>query len=219
VLVLLLALLAGCAGAPRQAPAPVVETPAESAPREPAAPPPDPRRDAVVASAARLLGLRALVTDGRRIGYDCAGVMRAVFLEHGIDLYADVPAAPGVNGVRRIHEHLRRHGHLHAGPRPRRGDLVFFDDTWDFNGDGRANDPLTHVGLVERVGRDGTIIFISRVARGIERYRLNLHHPGVHRDAAGRLLNVYLRRRRPRDRADVHYLAGELWSGFGSRFE
>ena len=58
------------------------------------------------------------------------------------------------------------------------GDLVFFDNTWDYNGDGMANDPLTHVGIVERQEDDGTIVFISRVAGAIERYEAERERSG-----------------------------------------
>lgn len=214
-LLLVLALAAGCSRAPREEPAPIHE-PGISAPT-PA--PRSPLRDALVASATGLLGARAIVTGDRRIGYDCAGVVRAVYLEHGIDLYDDSVDGPAVNGVRRIHAHLRRNGRLHDGPRPLPGDLVFFDDTWDFNGDGRANDHLTHIGLVEKIEADGTVVFISRVARAVERYRMNLAQPDVHRAPGGRVLNDYLRRRRPGDRTDIAYLSGQLFAGFGTRVE
>ena len=85
------------------------------------------------------------------------------------------------------------------------GDLVFFNDTWDFNGDGLVNDPLTHVGIVEAVERDGTIVFISRVAGAIERYRMNVAQPHVHRSADGRVLNDYMRRKHWRDTAQTAY--------------
>ena len=153
------------------------------------------------------------------MGYDCAGVMRAIFSEHGIDLYAGSPAHQRINGIRRIYENVRKHGRFHAGPTAAPGDLVFFNNTWDFNADGRANDPLTHVGLVERTEADGTVLFISRVARAVERYRLNLNHPHRNATATGRPLNDYLRRRRANDRPDVRYLTAELFAGFGTRVE
>ena len=121
------------------------------------------------------------------------------------------------NGVRLIHRHISRHGKFHQGPVVRPGDLVFFDNTWDYNNDGLVNDPLTHVGIVERQEQDGTIIFISRVAGAIERYRMNLALPHVHRTAEGRLLNDYIRRKDFDDPANTAYLTGELFAGFGSR--
>jgi hypothetical protein len=172
---------------------------------------------AIVKTAARLVGATTIESNGRRIKYDCAGVTRAVYLAHGIDLYQDGAQDGKENGVRLIYNHLRTYGRLHRGPTVRPGDLVFFDNTWDFNGDGLPNDPLTHVGIIERVEADGTIVFISRVADAIERYRMNLATPHVHRAADGRLLNDYMRRKRWRDGKDTLYLTGELFAGFGTR--
>src|SRR6185295_14964882 len=118
-----------------------------------------PGRNAIVQTAANLVGAKTITSNGRRIAYDCAGVTRAVFLAHGIDLYDSGSPDPKANGVRLIHHHISRHGGFHEGPVVRPGDLVFFNNTWDYNGDGVVNDRLTHVGIVERQERDGTVIF------------------------------------------------------------
>ena len=80
-----------------------------------------------------------------------------------------------------------------------------------------VNDPLTHVGIVERQESDGTVIFISRVAGAVERYRMNLGLPHVHKSASGRILNDYLRRKDAIDSAHTRYLAGELFAQFATR--
>lgn len=175
-----------------------------------------PSRSAIVESAARLVGSRTVTSRGQRVAYDCAGVTRAIFLEHGIDLYRGAFNAQQGNGVRLIHNHVRRHGTLHRGPSVNPGDLVFFDNTWDFNGDGKLNDPLTHVGVVERLEPDGTVVFISRVANAIERYRMNLDRPHVHKTAQGRVLNDYIRRKLSTDPNDAARLTGELFSFYGN---
>ncbi|KXK00474.1 MAG: NlpC/P60 family protein [Nitrospira sp.] len=177
----------------------------------------DGKREAIVRTAMDLIGATTIESHGRRIAYDCAGVTRAVYLAHGIDLYDDGVADGKENGVRLIYNHLRAHGRLHRGPAVQAGDLVFFDNTWDYDGDGLANDPLTHIGIVERAEADGTVVFISRVAGAIERYRMNLSQPHVHRSADGRLLNDYMRRKRRLDQAQTAYLTGELFAGFGTR--
>ncbi len=174
-----------------------------------------PRRSAIVEAAARLVGVRAITSQGRRIAYDCAGVTRAIFLEHGIDLYRGAFNDPKGNGVRLIHNHVRQHGTFHRGPNVSPGDLVFFDNTWDFNGDGQLNDPLTHVGIVERLEPDGTVVFISRVANAVERYRMNLDQPHVHKTAQGLVLNDYIRRKLPTDPDHAARLTGELFSFYG----
>jgi hypothetical protein len=176
-----------------------------------------PSRSAIVRTAAKLVGARTIESRGRRIAYDCAGVTRAIYLAHGIDLYDGGASDPKANGVRLIYAHVRRHGTLHQGPVVYPGDLVFFDNTWDFNGDGMLNDPLTHVGVVERIEPDGTVVFISRVADAIERYRMNLSLPHVHKAADGRVLNDYMRRKLPTDPDDMGHLTGELFAFYGTR--
>lgn len=174
------------------------------------------KQQAIGRTAARLVGARTIQTGDRLISYDCAGVTRAVYLSHGYDLYEGTVGIGAANGVRLIYEHVRQYGRIHRGPAVRPGDLVFFDNTWDFNEDGKLNDPLTHVGIVEEVERDGTVVFISRVSNAIARYRMNLHAPNAFRDADGRILNDYLRRKKPADPQATGYLTGQLFTGFGT---
>ena len=176
-----------------------------------------PSRSAIVRTAAKLVGAKTIESNGRRIAYDCAGITRAVFLKHGIDLYDGEASDPYANGVQIIHSHIEQQGTFHQGPVARPGDLVFFNNTWDYNGDDKVNDPLTHVGIVERQESDGTVVFISRVAGAVERYRMNLGLPHVHKTASGRILNDYLRRKDVTDRSNTRYLAGELFAQFATR--
>ncbi|MBL8043757.1 MAG: hypothetical protein JNL86_12645 [Nitrospira sp.] len=210
---LLIAALSACATPSSQVPRHMI-TPLPDCCRTTTA---DARQQAIVRTAANLVGAKAIESQGRRINYDCAGVTRAIYLAHGIDLYEGSTSEGPSNGVGLIYSHLRTHGRLHRGPIVQAGDLVFFNDTWDFNGDGLVNDPLTHVGIVEAVERDGTIVFISRVAGAIERYRMNVAQPHVHRSADGRVLNDYMRRKHWRDTAQTAYLTGELFAAFGTR--
>ena len=107
---------------------------------------------------------------------------------------------------------LRKALFRHRLPRP--GDLVFFRDTWDRNGDGKAwNDGLTHIGVVEAVGRDGTVTFIHRAGGGVKRGRMNLRFPDRRGGRTDGVLNDYLRRATDRDRA---YLTGELFEDFAA---
>ncbi|WP_455379224.1 hypothetical protein [Petrachloros mirabilis] len=72
------------------------------------------------------------------------------------------------------------------------------------------------MGIVERQEPDGTIVFISRVANAIERYRMNLGLPHVHLSAQGNVLNDYLQRKDRNNPADTGYLTGQLFAGFGT---
>ena len=176
-----------------------------------------PSRSAIVRTAARLVGAKTIESNGRHIAYDCAGVARAIFLKHGIDLYGKSANDPDANGVRLIHTHIRQQGIFHQGPVVHPGDLVFFNNTWDYNRDGKVNDPLTHIGIVERQEPDGTVVFISRVAGAVERYHMNLALPHVYKTADGRILNDYLRRKNDIDPANTSYLTGELFAQFATR--
>lgn len=175
-----------------------------------------PKGTAIARTATRLIGATTIDSGGRRIAYDCAGVTRAIYLEHGIDLYDGSAPHSAVNGVRLIHAHLHQHGRLHQGPVVNPGDLVFFDNTWDRNGDGVVNDPLTHVGVVERVEKDGTVFFISRVAGAVQRYRMNLAFPHLHQAEDGRIVNDYMRRNAGGSHGRGS-LTGELFAFFGTR--
>lgn len=176
-------------------------------------------QNAIAATAGRLVGARTIQAGGRLVSYDCAGVTRAIYLSQGTDLYEGGAVTRQANGVGLIYEHVRKYGRLHRGPVIHPGDLVFFDNTWDVNDDGVVNDRLTHVGVVESVERDGTVIFISRVAQAVERYRMNLRTPNVVRASDGRTLNDYLRRKKPGDPLATGYLTGQLFAGFGTLSE
>jgi len=61
-------------------------------------------------------------------------------------------------------------------------------------------------------------LLIERIRKGaIERYRMNVAHPHIHRTADGRLLNDYMRRKHWRDGEHTAYLTGELFAAFGTR--
>src|SRR5690606_3802041 len=106
---------------------------------------------------------------------------------------------------------------IHRRKLPRIGDLAFFDNTYDRDGDGRWDDELTHVAVVVEVEADGTIRMAhDGTSRGRTELRMNLKHPDVRLDASGRVLNDYLRVRTDKDPRSARYLAGELWRGFAT---
>jgi hypothetical protein len=170
----------------------------------------------LASAAAGFLGRSHVEVDGNRFTFDCSGLARGVYFSHGVDLYDGLRPAGQTNGVRIIYRHIRRYGRLHHGPTVHPGDLVFFHNTWDFNGDGRLNDLLTHIGVVEGVQPDGTVVFVSRVSGGIQRYRMNLRYPDIHKTSDGRILNDYLRRKGFRDHEETPYLSGQLFASFGT---
>ena len=174
------------------------------------------RQRALARTATDFVGARRIQAKGRRFSFDCSGLARGIYFSQGIDLFEGLEAEGRANGVRLIHRYILKHGRLHYGPTLQPGDLVFFHNTWDSNNDGHLNDHWTHVGVVERVGGDGTAVFISRVSRGVERYRINLKYPGLHRKPKGPVLNDFMRRKRGGDLPQTRYLTGELFAAFGT---
>jgi peptidoglycan DL-endopeptidase CwlO len=168
-------------------------------------------RERVASAAGSVVGKRELVVRGERFRFDCSGVTRGIYAQAGFSLggqqQSDKESDTSV-----LYRLVRTSGSLRKSD-PLVGDLVFFDDTYDRNRDGLRNDPLSHVGVVESVLKDGTVIFVHHAAGGILRYRMNLAHPGTRRDAEGRVLNHFLRRAEGGEPAKT---SAELFVAFGT---
>ncbi|WP_037584413.1 CHAP domain-containing protein, partial [Stigmatella aurantiaca] len=149
-------------------------------------------RDTVLATARSLVGQSKVTVKGRPYSADCTGLVEAAYASAGISLRGT--SKPGDNGVTAIYRHAQAHGRVYTRGQPAPGDIVFFRETYDQNRDGRRNDGLTHVGLVDKVAADGTVTVIHRVKRGVVRYRMNLAQPRVAKDArSGQVINDTLR--------------------------
>lgn len=156
------------------------------------------------------VGLRSLQTVSTSVSDDCSGFTRLAYQQRNLDLLP-LDLLPGENGVTAIHRKAMALGTLRQTPRV--GDLVFFRETFDKNRDGRFNDGLTHIGIVERMAPDGTVTFVHKAGGLVKRSKFNLAKPEARRDEKGRVLNDWLRRRDKRFRG---YLAGELVAGFAA---
>lgn len=154
---------------------------------------------------------------GETFNGDCSGFVEAAYALEGIQLrrilQAAAPREPSAVAAAWIAAG-KQGTRWRGGEWPSPGDLVFFDDTWDRNGNGRRDDPLTHVGLVEWVDVDGTVTFLHRGGQGVTRGQLNLRRPAVARDEDGRPLNAPLRVRNGKG-DDAPALAGQLFVGYG----
>ncbi len=171
----------------------------------------------LAARAASLVGhASGFEAGGERFNADCTGFVEAVYALEGVALRPLMrAAAPGErSGVWAAYRAMERYGVLFGGggewPAP--GDLVFWRDTYDRNRNGRADDGLTHVGVVEYVV-DGTVVFVHRGGKAVARGAMTPDRPGE-RSAGGVALNSTLRARNPRLEA-VPALAGALFAGYG----
>jgi hypothetical protein len=188
-------------------------SPAQAAPRARATARPATGAGAqIVARARQLLGVHSLRSVDQRVPDDCTGLVRLAYEGAGIELMSG-GGRPGDNGVMILYRKARGLGALHRD-HPKPGDIVFFRETYDRNRDGRRNDGLTHVGIVERVEPGGQISIVHRGSKGVALTRMNLQHPTTHRaKRGGGVLNDYLRRASGAQRAA---LTGELFVGFAS---
>ena len=158
----------------------------------------------LVTRANSLVGLSTLKVAAPNLPDDCTGLVRAVYDDSGIELMS--AAARGDNGVTAMYRLAFERSALHT-QLPAPGDLVFFLDTYDRNRDGKANDGLTHVGVVLSVDAAGNVTFVHRIGGGVRRGHLNLNAP----DDPKR--NDYLR---PAKKGQPAQLTGELFAAFAS---
>ena len=114
-----------------------------------------------------------------------------------------------------MYRHADSTGTVYHATTPAIGDIAFFHNTSDRNGDGRNNDWYAHVGIVESVDSAGTISVLSYLDGEVSRIYMNLEHASdIELD--GTRINSELRAARESDPEYTRYLAGELFAGFGS---
>ncbi len=149
----------------------------------------------IVDGGSGLVGKTSLVVNGKTYPNDCTGLVRAAYAFAGIDLAFRFGSYAG-NGVRRLHETLLDEGLLYATRYPAPGDIVFWDDTYDANGNRKADDEFTHVGVVIAVEPDGAALYLHyhyRLGPVIE--RMNLVTPDDETLIDGKPANAALRMR------------------------
>ncbi|NIZ46779.1 NlpC/P60 family protein [Entomospira nematocerorum] len=160
--------------------------------------------------AARIVkGRNKSVGNGQLFNRDCSGTVNAIFAEAGYPLASRLNKAyqPGMNGTAILHAIADTIAIADIQP----GDLVFFDDTYDRNGNGLSDDVLTHVGIVMHYDKtSGVIHFIhyNTWMDEIVEQQLNLRLPSDKNE------NIILRWPSKNDPQQKRY-AGELIHSFG----
>jgi cell wall-associated NlpC family hydrolase len=155
----------------------------------------------------------ALRTDDRNYTLDCSGVVLAIYYNAGIELEKCYSMYTG-NGVKRIYSCLRDNKLIFNTKSPEPGDLIFWDNTYDRDGDGKFNDYFSHIGMVISVDEEGTIIYVHHNYRqGIIYERMNLYKPD---DTS---LNSPMRMRGSPPAPEGQYLASHLVRVFGRAWQ
>ncbi len=160
----------------------------------------------IAAAAESFVGDGRLLVGGETYRFDCSGLVEAALATAGVD-------ASGSSAM--LYEKARDAGLLHRRRQPSPGDVAFFDNTYDRDGNGRLDDELTHTAIVVGVDDAGTVEMVHVGSTGVVRFVMNLKAPHEEAGADGKL-NDFLRARSKRDPLGTKHLAGELWVGFGS---
>ncbi len=169
-----------------------------------------------IASAAR----DALERPPRGFRRDCSGYVSGALKAANA---LDTAGVPDDARVIDFWTQAEEDGRLHHNPIPAIGDLAFFDNTHDRDGNGRMDDLRTHIAIVVDVEPDGTVVLAHKGSR-YALIRMNLLHPterhapseGDEEDEEPVEWNSFLRRSGDRGNPLGMYKTAELWSGFAS---
>lgn len=209
--VLLLLLLGACATSPSTA---RVRPDAVN----PAAGETEPLRRKLVEGGEYVLGKKELVIRGKRFNMDCTGAILAIYYYAGVDLARDFGRHTG-NGVTRLYKSLEAEDLLYETRLPVPGDIIFWDNTYDRNEDGKWNDPLTHVGMVMSTSKDGSIEYVHlNYRRGIIVENMNLREPEIYQKMEKgqmRIINSPMRMKQAGKAHPEDWLSGQLYKVFG----
>ena len=174
----------------------------------------------VLGSAKKLLGIKygaKGAVNGRQFTFDCSGTVCAIYYRLGIDLAKDFARYPG-NASNRLYLSLKDRGVIHYDRYPRIGDIIFWDNTYDANGNGdRTDDLRSHTGMVVGVDDDGTIHYIhASVLRGVVVEVMNLMRPRDAYDGQGKRINSGMAIATvPGGPKPAKELAGDTFQSFG----
>lgn len=116
---------------------------------------------ALVEAAHWAVGRDDLSNNGRRFRMDCSGVVSALYWRAGLDLQSAYPRYTG-SGTVRIHAWMADEALLYRPDEPAPGDLIFWDNSYDGNGSGSADDELTHIGMAVSVDDDGVVTYVHQ---------------------------------------------------------
>jgi hypothetical protein len=145
---------------------------------------------------------------------DCSGYIEAILSTLGHDIGGFINSyGIRTNGVTQIYEYVERSGSIYKDEPPKKGDLIFFSNTYDMNQDGKINDGLSHIGIVTNVDEDGTVSFRHVIRGEVETDYINLTKPTLH-SYKGRIINSYLRR--ASKNSTYPALTSQLFDFFGS---
>ncbi len=154
--------------------------------------------------------------NGKNFMLDCVGTVSAIYYSVGLDIRKYFNNYQG-GGVTRLFKTLKEKNVLHKNKLPEVGDLIFWDNTWDRNGDKiLGNDLLTHAGMVVKIDEDETIHYLhANCYYGIVIEFMNLKRPTEYKDENGKIINSPLYIYSSFKKHPEHWLSGDLFNQYG----
>lgn len=134
---------------------------------------------------------------------EAVGYVKAVLEANGV-------AVTGAT-VADVYKSCKAGGKVRHGD-PRVGDLVFFHNVFDANGDKRNNDWYTHIGIVEAADGQAARVLSYRAGQ-VFAFELDASRPRETADGE-RTINAQLREPSASDAPFTEYHAGQLFAGF-----
>lgn len=166
-----------------------------------------PAGEQVARAALRFLGASGVWIDGQGFRTDCSGLVAAAYSRVDLEMRG---------GSADLYEKGKELGIAHTRKVPSVGDVAFWENTYDRNGNRKVDDGITHSGVVVGVDSDGTIEIVHRGSSGVAILHMNLLHPGEEVGPQDKRWNDRVRVPGSRDPSGTRYLAGELFVGFAS---
>jgi len=144
--------------------------------------------------ASNMVGQADLAVEGEHFAATPTGLVAAAYAAGGLRFQPGVIG--GTPDTEEIWELMAESGRGVDLADVAAGDILFFDNTFDANGNGVRDDLLTHVALVESVSIDGTISFFHYTHKGVSEGVVTPAEPSRRLDpVVGAALNTVLRLR------------------------
>ncbi len=172
-------------------------------------------------AAYKYIGAHSLTVKGKTFRTDCSGVVSSLYYYAGIDLESYYPDYTG-SGTERIYKMLSERGLLEETWLPETGDIVFWDNTYDKNNNGKKDDMLTHIGMVVECDKFGNISYIHHnYLKGIVIEKMNIRYKNEYtRTKKGTviIINSPMKEREGSRRSRDKWLSGQLYNSSGQGY-
>ena len=178
-------------------------------------------QDLLKEAAYSLEGEKSLSVNGKNFNMDCSGVVTALYYYAGIDLQKYYKDYSGT-GTERIYKTLEERGLLEKTWLPETGDIIFWDNTYDRNNNGKYDDMLTHIGMVVSSDRFGNIDYIHHnYLKGIVIEKMNIRYKNENtRNVRGKIFIINSpMKKKERTRNRDNWLSGQLYNSSGKGYQ